>query len=522
MLVPMRALALLCVLGASLFLAAGSAGAATLPPIKHVWIIVLENHNYADTFSDSGPQYLAKTMTSQGELLRQYYGIGHSSLDNYITMISGQPPTSETKADCGTFSDFTYDSPPLPPDGVAHGHGCVYPTEVKTIADQLETAGLSWRMYGEDMGINSPGRAPLTSCDHPAVGSADPAEGAAANDQYATKHNPFVYFHSIIDRQAVCDANVVDLANLTTDLGSASTTPSYSFISPDLCSDGHDANCADGTSPGGYAGINSFLTTWIPRITDSPAYKEGGLVITTFDEASGKAEDCCGEPQGSSPTFNGNTGNGGGQIGAVLLSQYVMAGSTNDTPYNHYSLLRSMEDQFGLSHLAYSANEGLVPFGSDVFNTSPTPSDRDGDGKPDSTDACPDVAAATANGCPAPVDTDGDGVPDSTDACPTVAAATPTGCPPIANGPKPVVKISGVPKKCVRRAFKVKVQVVSKRLSFLKAYVDGRRVKTSKAHKFTLKVKTSKLKKGKHRLKGLAKDKLGRSGSKTVKFSVCR
>src|SRR4051812_16067211 len=111
MLAQMRYLALLCVLAASLISGVASANAG-VPPIKHVWILVLENHSYADTFSDSGSQYLAKTMTSQGELLRQYYGTGHSSLDNYITMISGQPPTSETKADCGTFADFTYDSPP--------------------------------------------------------------------------------------------------------------------------------------------------------------------------------------------------------------------------------------------------------------------------------------------------------------------------------------------------------------------------------------------------------------------------
>src|SRR3954453_4330802 len=221
MLARIRLLVLLCVLAASLISGVASANAA-LPPIKHVWIVVLENKSYDSTFgSSAGSQYLATTLRRQGELLTQYYGTGHSSLDNYISMISGQPPTAETKADCGTFSDFTYDAgPPLPPDGVAHGHGCVYPTEVKTIADQLEAAGLTWRGYMEDMGISSPGRAPHTTCDHPTVGGPDNTEGAAANDQYATKHDPFVYFHSIIDRQAACDANVVDLSNLQADLGS--------------------------------------------------------------------------------------------------------------------------------------------------------------------------------------------------------------------------------------------------------------------------------------------------------------
>lgn len=370
MLVPMRALALLCVLGASLFLAAGSAGAATLPPIKHVWIIVLENHNYADTFSDSGPQYLAKTMTSQGELLRQYYGIGHSSLDNYITMISGQPPTSETKADCGTFSDFTYDSPPLPPDGVAHGHGCVYPTEVKTIADQLETAGLSWRMYGEDMGINSPGRAPLTSCDHPAVGSADPAEGAAANDQYATKHNPFVYFHSVFDDVSYCDARDVPLTGFAADLASVSTTPNYSMIVPNQCADAHDIPTCSDSSTGGLSRADEFLTKYVPIIQASPAYQQDGLIIVLFDEGVSSMM-CCNEPYppnlGQANTTAPIVGYGGGQTGAILISKFIKPMTVTTTSYNHYSYLRSMEDLFGLAHLGYAARADLVPFGSDVY-----------------------------------------------------------------------------------------------------------------------------------------------------------
>jgi hypothetical protein len=524
MLAAMRALATLCVLAASLTFGIASANAAT-PTIKHVWIVVLENKNYDSTFGASpGSAYLAQTLPAQGQLLTYYYGTGHSSLDNYITMISGQPPAPQPQNDCGTFSEFVPTAEAGWPDanGVEKGDGCVYPARALTIADQLEAKGLTWKGYMEDMGINSPGRAPLTTCDHPTIGTADQTEGAAANDQYATKHNPFVYFHSIIDEQATCDANVVDLSQLDTDLASAATTPNYSFVTPDLCSDGHDANCADG-GPGGYTAINNWLSTWIPKIKGSPAYADGGLIIVTFDEAASDRTACCGEPTGPNTSDPGKGGPGGGRTGTVLLSPSIMAGSTNDTPYNHYSLLRSTEDFFALTHLGYAAQDGLKPFGDEVFNTTPTASDRDGDGKPDTTDTCPDVAAATADGCPAPTDVDGDGVPDTSDACPMVAAATADGCPiPVVNGPKPVVKISGVPKKCVKRAFKAKVSVVSRRLASLKAYVDGRRVKTSTKHRFTVKVKPAKLKNGKHRLKGLAKDKLKRTGSKTVKFRVCR
>ncbi|MEA2469601.1 MAG: hypothetical protein QOE38_600 [Thermoleophilaceae bacterium] len=409
--VRMRPLAILCVLAASLALGTANASAA-LPPIKHVWIVVLENKSFDTTFGPgAGSPYLANTLTSEGQLLTQYYGTGHSSLDNYVTMISGQPPDPQTQADCGTFSDF---APTAAPDanGVETGSGCVYPARALTISDQLEGKSLTWKAYMEDMGKAST-QAPLTTCDHPAVGAADNTEGARADDQYATKHNPFVYFHSIIDRQAACDASVVDLSALDSDLASASTTPSYSFITPDLCSDGHDSSCADGTSAGGYQGINNFLSTWIPKITGSPAYADGGLLIVTFDEASGDASDCCGEPASPNTAHNGGgSGNGGGRVGAVLLSKYIKAGSTNDTPYNHYSLLRSVEDLFGTTHLGFAAQDGLKPFGDDVFNqpsgTTP-PTDTDGDGVPDSTDNCPTVSNASQT------DSDGDGMGDACD-----------------------------------------------------------------------------------------------------------
>ena len=67
----------------------------------------------------------------------------------------------------------------------------------------------------------------------------------------------------------------------------------------------------------------------------------------------------------------GIEGPGGGRTGTVVLSRYVTPGSTNDTPYNHYALLRSLEDLFGLSHLGYAGAGGLRPFGADVYNAAP-------------------------------------------------------------------------------------------------------------------------------------------------------
>jgi hypothetical protein len=458
---PMRALLLAIALLAA---ATTTAQAATLPPIKHVWIVVLENKDYDMTFGGTKPPapYLAKTLPSQGQLLTHYYGIGHESLDNYITMLSGQPPNIHTQADCQFFTEFTGS---VGSDGVAVGQGCVYPPEVKTIGDQLESKGLTWKEYAEDMG---------TACNHPDLNAHDETQTAGNDSQYATRHNPFVYFHSIIDRP-ICKTNVLDLSKLDADLASASTTPSYSFITPDLCSDGHDATCADGKSPGGYEGMNAFLQTWIPKLTRSPAYKEGGLVIVTFDEAEDDNSDCCNEPMSpNTPNNSGpSPGNGGGRVGAVLLSPYVKAGSVNDTPYNHYSLLRSMEDLFGLDHLAYAAQDGLKPFEEDVYNQ-------------------------------------------------------PTGSPPRVGGPKqqpgkaPRVKVTRVPRGCVRHSFTARVKAKSSRLKRVNVMLDRRRIASKRRKSFNVRIKVKGLKRGHHLVTARASDHQGRADRDTKSFLICR
>ncbi|HMI49719.1 MAG TPA: alkaline phosphatase family protein, partial [Gemmatimonadaceae bacterium] len=100
----------------------------------------------------------------------------------------------------------------------------------------------------------------------------------------------------------------------------------------------------------------------------SPAYKADGLLIINFDEAlSIDASACCNEPSGPNTTVPGVNGPGGGRTGAVLLSRFIKPGTVSNVPYNHYSLLRSVEDLFGLSHLLYAGQAGLASFGKDVF-----------------------------------------------------------------------------------------------------------------------------------------------------------
>jgi hypothetical protein len=362
----MRLRSLLAALAGVVLLALPAAAGAAPPPVRHVFVIVLENEDAATAFGPSSPApFLAHTLPAAGAFVPGYYGIGHNSLDDYIAMVSGQAPNLATQADCPLFTDVL---PGLPAaDGQVVGQGCVYPRAVQTVGGQLQANGLTWKAYMEDMGAD-PVRDNGTACAHPRSGAADRTQQASATDQYATRHNPFVYFHSVIDDAAGCAARDVPLDRLQTDLASAATTPNLSVVVPDLCHDGHDATCADG-GPGGLPAADAFLRTWVPRIVGSPAFRRDGLLVVTFDEAENDSSACCGERPGpNTPAPGGQSGGpGGGRTGAVLLSPFIRPGTTTAQQYNHYSLLRSIEDAFALPHLGYAAAPGLRPFGADVY-----------------------------------------------------------------------------------------------------------------------------------------------------------
>lgn len=345
-----------------------AAAPVSTPPVRHVFIIVLENEPFQVTFGKhSLAPYLAHQLTQKGALLRQYYGTGHNSLDNYLSLISGQAPNPATQHDCHRYVNFKPSTHKLDANGQLAGEGCIYPVIVKTIANQLSAAGFSWKGYMEDMG-NMPKRE-AARCGHVRIGERDYTSHEQPHDAYADKHNPFIYFHSIIDDQAYCEAHVVPLDELKVDLGKISTTPNYAFITPGLCHDGHNAPCRNGES-GGLISADAFLKLWVPRILASPAFRKDGLLIITFDEGT-DASACCHEqglPEGPQP---GKYGPGGGRIGAVVISPFIKPGTVSDQPYNHYSALRSMEDWFGLSHLGYAGVKGLQPFGRDVFTAWP-------------------------------------------------------------------------------------------------------------------------------------------------------
>ncbi len=301
--------------------------------IKHVWLIILENKSYDASFTGLNKNtYLWQQLPKQGALLKNYYGTGHFSLDNYVSMVSGQATQPDTQADCPFYDKFsgTIDTEggslsanpdygqlasAQGPNAAAGSNGCVYPSDVPTLFNQLDAAHVSWKGYAQDLGNpDSEGGthdAGTQYCGAPfaspgETGSkAQPNPGSAnATDQYVPKHFPFPWFESVLN-SGDCNpqhiANLFDPTNgLYHDLQHSSTTPAFSWISPNNCSDGHDAVChgnnlsggfSNPTTPnapvnytGGLYAADIFLEHVIPEIEESPAFKEGGLIDVAFDE----------------------------------------------------------------------------------------------------------------------------------------------------------------------------------------------------------------------------------------------
>jgi len=359
--------------------AAKSKAKPKLPPIKHVFVIALSDEPYAAAFGPiSTAPYLSHTLEQKGELLVRYDAVAHEELADEVALLSGQGPTAETAANCPTYSEITPTG--IGADEQVLGSGCVYPSSTPTLPGQLTSRHLTWKAYVQ--GTDEPG-AEAGACDHPAPGASDPTSvQSAGTGAYATFRNPFVYFGSIVGSPA-CASEDVGLAALKGDLASAKLTPSFSYIAPDRCHDGNPTPCAAG-APAGMAPADTFLASVVPQILASKAYAEGGLLVITVDEAPSSGEyadssSCCGQPRfpnlaGEPSGLAGLSPRGGGAVGALLLSPYVKGGTTSEEPFNHFSLLRTIEDLFKLPHLGYARLAAVKSFEPSMFTATPASS----------------------------------------------------------------------------------------------------------------------------------------------------
>jgi phosphatidylinositol-3-phosphatase len=349
--------------------------AAKLPAIKHVFIVMLDDEPYATAFGPASPaKYLTGTLEKQGELLLRYYAVAHEGLADEVALLSGQGPTQATAANCPTYSEISPSSSGS--EGQVLGAGCVYPPSTQTLMSQLAAKHLNWKAYveGIDEGAGTPG-----ACAHPASGAADPSATApvagGATPGYQTWRNPFVYFSSVAGSSA-CASKDVGMSALKSDLASEKSTASFSYIAPGPCDDGNPTPCAPGKA-GGMAAADGFLQKVVPEILASKGYKQNGLLAITVDDAPATGEyadssSCCGQPKFPNlpaPTGVAKlSGSGGGQVGLLLLSPFVKkGGGLAQETYNHFSLLATVEEVFGLAKLGYAGGGEVKPFSASLF-----------------------------------------------------------------------------------------------------------------------------------------------------------
>jgi hypothetical protein len=274
------------------------------PTIKHVWIVALTGHTMDEALADPSPMpYLAGTLRPKGLLLSKYEAVATGSLANLIALISGQKPTADQQSGCAAYNDVD------PTTRV----GCVFDKEVDTLPGQLIAAGRTWRGYVEDSDAGQP----PDTCRHPAPGG--PLEPVMAR-------NPFLFFHAIVD--ADCAPNVAGMSRLAPDAADAESAPTMALVVPNACHDGRDQPCAEG-APAGVGAADLFLLQQIGPLLKSKAYKDDGMIVVTFDA-------------GTDPSK---------PVGALLISDTVKAGGTDDGAYDHVALLRTLEDFFALDPL---------------------------------------------------------------------------------------------------------------------------------------------------------------------------
>jgi hypothetical protein len=261
--------------------------------IKHVFVVYIA----------TGGVYLDQ-LRPQGAQLAGYKPLSGGDLATLVALTSGQKSNPDIDGGCTTYST-----------------ACTFPIQTLSLPDQLVSKGLRWRAYEEDL---SNGPNADKSCRHPAQGAADDTAQGRAGDEYATRHNPFVYYDSLT-QLGECTSSDLPLTALPDDLKTEQATPNFSFIAPNLCNGGWEDPCADG-SAGGPDKADAFLSTWLPQILDSPAYKADGLLVVLTNS------------------------------GALMVSQFLPKGAVDQSDADAFGVLRYLEDLFGLDYLG-GANE---------------------------------------------------------------------------------------------------------------------------------------------------------------------
>jgi hypothetical protein len=375
-------------LAASILLAVASLSASAAPgdPIDHIFFIMMENHATSQIIGNSADAPFINKLAQRYSLATNYHGVTHPSLPNYLAAISGDfqniwddckagasvmcppeefVPGAGDATDPG-FSLYTDPNSPLhgatPPQltaaEIASSSHLGHMFSGNTIVDSLESKKMTWKAYMQSL--------PFRGADVEYW----PTLGGTVYKLYAEKHNPFMYF-STIRNSASRMSNIVPLPQLDYDLVT-NNVPNFVWISPDQCNDMHGVG--DGT-PLGYpqcsyppSGLDhgaiqlgdAFLQETVTKIMSSRAWTKNSVLVIAWDEDdyNGYPTGCCFSPTGTQGTFGEVLG--GAVTPAIVIRDSEPAHRQSAHPYNHYSLLATIERLWNLPCLGNtcSINDG--------------------------------------------------------------------------------------------------------------------------------------------------------------------
>jgi hypothetical protein len=300
-------------------------GLEGVPAFGHVFVIVGENTSLSDLNQTNAPFQLG-TVKPNSAWLTNYWAASHYSTSNYIAMTSGQYIPCEQ----------------------ADASPAVCNQDVPNLFNQLDTAQVTWQGWNESM---------PAPCYLPNAGS------DKTLNKYRVKHNPAMYYAGVegsggvwsaTNPSAECLANVISTGgtgpNDTSVMDAAllaGNVARFNYIVPNECEDGHD-NC----KPVGnnIEQFDAFLAREIPKIQASPAFGTDGVIVVVYDEGQG---------QGPNYADNQPAGFGGGNVELAVMSPLVQP-SIYGGLHNHYGLLRTLEDGFGISDHPAGAGSASV------------------------------------------------------------------------------------------------------------------------------------------------------------------
>ena len=305
-----------------------------VPRFGNVFLIIGENTELIQINKQITP-YLANDLAVRSAWLTHYFAVTHFSLANYVAMTSGQF-TACHQGDYGP--------------GDCHQH-------IDNLFSQLNAAGISWKSWMESM--------------PEACAIADAGTSKTFNS-YDVKHNPAIYYDNIEGPDGVwsasststlCQEHVVpsgataanDMSAFDAALASR-RTPRFNLIVPNECENGHDS--CQPNPPSATGQFDEFLRREVPKVLASPAFGTDGVLIITFDEGTFTAG---GWGAGGSAPCDAwvdcpNQFRGGGNVPFLVISNLTKNGVYETYVHDHYSLLRTLEDGFGMQQ--YLGNAG--------------------------------------------------------------------------------------------------------------------------------------------------------------------